>query len=57
MSEKTYTVKAEWDSGLPSGRGSFVRTSQTEQDVINIRQSLREDAPTGSTHTVRVEAE
>lgn len=57
MNTKTYTVNAEWDSGKPSGQGSFTRTGQTAEQAQQIRNDLRASAPVGSTHSVEVIAE
>lgn len=53
----TYTVQATWDSGKPSGQGSFTRIRQTEAQAERIRREVREWAPLGSTHRVTVRAE
>lgn len=49
---KTYTVIAKWDSGRMNGE--FTRTGQTIEQVEAIQAQLRNDAPMGSTHSVKV---
>ena len=55
MTEKTYTVRVHWDTGITAGQ--FVQDGRTEAQVQEIKDQLRQDAPPGSTHTVKVEAE
>lgn len=57
MAEKTYKVTATWDSGKPSGQGSFTKTGKTAAEVQEIREQVRAWAPPGSTHSVIAESE
>jgi len=51
----TYSAEVSWETSKQAGR--FTRTGQTEKQIEEIKRDLREHAPQGSTHVVKVTRE